>query len=205
MNPRMARGLAVVDWGVSVIPFAGERESGDDCVVRPFAKGTLIAVADGAGHGAGAAYAARLAIATVRSLAETDPTVLMRQCHRALQRTRGAAISVARFEHGKLTWLGVGNVAGVLLRHGGRAEPLLVRAGAIGYRLPALHASVAQVHPGDMLAIATDGIGAGFVDDLAAEFSSGAAPQLIAERIAARHAKSNDDGLALVARYMGWE
>ena len=44
--------------------------------------------------------------------------VLLEQCHRALARTRGVVMSVASVRARELTvtWLGVGNVEGVLAR-----------------------------------------------------------------------------------------
>ena len=61
-----------------------------------------------------------------------------------------------------MTWLGVGNVEGVLIRADTRATPaaesVLLRGGVVGYQLPALQASVVPVSRGDLLILATDGI-----------------------------------------------
>ncbi len=102
-----------------------------------------------------------------------------------------------------MTWLGVGNVEGVLLYAdgGGRRgrERLVTRGGIVGSELPPLRAEVLAVAPGDTLILATDGIQSGFADDLAVD----APPQQLADQILARSGKSTDDALVLVARYVG--
>lgn len=102
-----------------------------------------------------------------------------------------------------VTWLGVGNVEGRLLRADTRAshplESVLLRSGLVGYQLPALHASVVPVAPGDLVIFATDGVEAGF-DSSSSHKGS---PAQIADRILNQHFKGNDDALVLVARYVG--
>jgi len=103
-----------------------------------------------------------------------------------------------------LTWIGVGNVEGRLLRaNGDRRHPsentLLLRGGLVGYRLPALHASVLPVMPDDLLIFASDGIYPAFD----ANFTFGASPRLIAEGILHKYCKGRDDAVVLVARYLG--
>lgn len=102
-----------------------------------------------------------------------------------------------------LTWLGVGNVAGLLLRANLNAshpsEHVLLRSGLVGYQLPALHASVIPVTPGDLLVFATDGIHTNFTDAIFVQET----PQRLASHILERHFKGNDDALVLVARYRG--
>ena len=62
----------LVDWSAASRARAGEKESGDRCVVKVQADGALLAVADGLGHGAEAALAADLAVRTVERYA-TEP------------------------------------------------------------------------------------------------------------------------------------
>jgi len=71
-------------------------------------------------------------------------------------------------EQKMLTWIGVGNVQGVLLRadpkNGNMQESLLLRAGVVGSKLPSLQASVLPVSQGDTIVFATDGIQGDFFD-----------------------------------------
>jgi hypothetical protein len=102
-----------------------------------------------------------------------------------------------------MTWLGVGNVEGVLLRADARAVPmreqLLLRGGVVGYQLPQLSAWVLPLCVGDTLIFATDGIRAEFTNVVDGAGSAGA----LADRILAGYAKGTDDALVIVARYAG--
>jgi negative regulator of sigma-B (phosphoserine phosphatase) len=196
---------AVIDWGVAGSPLAGEAESGDLHLVKPIPTGVLVAVVDGLGHGAEAAMAARTAVATLDQHARESVLALVQRCHHALGRTRGAVMSLAHFDYraGIMTWLGVGNVEGVLLHADGSERParasLLTRGGIVGQEVPPLRAVTVPVFAGDTLLLASDGIKRGFADDLPVD----ASPQQWADRILASHRKGTDDALVLVARYLG--
>ena len=198
-------GAALIDWGVATLTLPGERESGDLHLVKPVRAGVLVSVVDGLGHGAAAAAAARAAVAALNRHAQESVLPLLQRCHQALAGTRGAVVSVALFDRadGSMTWLGVGNVEGVLLYAdaGGRRgrERLVTRGGIVGSELPPLRAEVLAVAPGDTLVLATDGIQSGFADELTVD----APPQQLADQILARSGKSTDDALVLVARYVG--
>jgi len=165
-------GAALIDWGVATLTLPGERESGDLHLVKPVRAGVLVSVVDGLGHGAAAAAAARAAVAALNRHAQESVLPLLQRCHQALAGTRGAVVSVALFDRadGSMTWLGVGNVEGVLLYAdaGGRRgrERLVTRGGIVGSELPPLRAEVLAVAPGDTLVLATDGIQSGFADEL---------------------------------------
>ena len=195
----------LIDWGVATLTLAGERESGDLHLVKPVGTGVLVSVVDGLGHGADAAAAARAAVAVLNRHAHESLLPLLQRCHQALAGTRGVVATVALFDRtdGSMTWLGVGNVEGVLLYAdgGGRRgrERLVTRGGIVGSELPPLRAEVLAVAPGDTLILATDGIQSGFADDLTVD----APPQQLADQILKRCGKSTDDALVLVARYVG--
>ena len=199
------RRAALIDWGVATLTLAGEQESGDLHLVKPVGTGVLVSVVDGLGHGAEAAAAARAAVAALNRHAQESVLPLLQRCHQALAGTRGVVVSLALFDRadGSMTWLGVGNVEGVLLYADSgrrrRRERLVTRGGIVGSELPPLRAEVLAVAPGDTLILATDGIRSGFADDLAID----APPQQLADQILARSGKSTDDALVLVARYLG--
>lgn len=194
-----------MSWGVAEAAFPNERESGDRYVVQPSAAGVLIAAVDGTGHGTEAAAAARIAANTLEAFAAESPIALVLRCHDELRRTRGAVITLAfvHLQDQTLTWLGVGNVEAVLFHTGRKdsttSERVLLRAGVVGYQLPALRAEVIPLKPFDTLIMATDGINPAFGDGLALERD----PQQIADQILARHWKGTDDALVVVARYLG--
>ena len=193
-----------VEWGTAAEPHPAERVSGDVALVIRAPKGALVAVIDGLGHGHEAARAARVARETVREAAETDVIALAHRCHRALTRTRGAAVALAYLstEASTLTWLGVGNVEGRVITNGRRVNPnasLRLRPGVIGHHLPAIGATTLDIRRGDTIILATDGIACGFGE--AVDLSG--SPRRIAERILAEHWTVSDDGLVLVMRYLG--
>jgi negative regulator of sigma-B (phosphoserine phosphatase) len=192
-----------LDWGVSAAPLPGQTESGDRYLVEPFFDGTLVAVVDALGHGHRASLMAAQAIDTLTRHARDGVAELIQRCHELLRARYGATISLASFNwpSRRLTWLGVGNVVGVLVpRDFSSGEPvrrLLVRGGVVGGDLPDLHPVDIALAPGDTLILATDGIDEEFADDLPDDLR----PQSLADHIFAHYAKSTDDALVLVAQY----
>ena len=194
----------IVEWAIAESTRQGQEESGDRCLVKVYKKQALAAVVDGLGHGEAAAEAAQRAIATLEENYEESLTTLVRMCHAALRRTRGAVMSLAKLDgcDHTVTWLGVGSVEGYLLRHEHgllqAQESLLLRAGIVGDYLPRLSASIIQASRGDTLIFATDGIRPGFADQTNLAESA----QQIADRILALHGRGDDDALVLVVRYL---
>lgn len=178
-------------------------ESGDLSVVHCTPNHALMAAIDGIGHGKSAALAARAAAAILEASAEDPLVELVQKCHQALRSTRGVVLSLASmdFRRSLLTWIGVGNVQGILLRSNGNghtsSDALLLRPGVVGSQLPNLQAATLLVSPGDTLAFATDGIRSDFSNDLFPYES----PQRSADRILNKHCKGNDDALVFVARF----
>jgi phosphoserine phosphatase RsbX len=195
----------VVRWGIAQTPFPEERESGDRYVVQPCNDGLLLAAVDGTGHGAEAAIAATIAAATLRSFAHESPIALVLRCHDELKGTRGAVMTLVflQVNDRTLTWLGVGNVEGVVCHASScgttRIDRALLRAGVIGYQLPVLRADMLPLSPQDTVILATDGVKPGFEEALDLR----ACPQAIADDILARYGGGVDDALVLVARYLG--
>ena len=106
---------------------------------------------------------------------------------------------------GTITWAGIGNVEGLLVRANPGVKPhkesLLLRAGVLGGQWPEPHASKIPIMSGDMLVFTTDGIRSGFDEKVALRHP----PKEIASNILSQHAKGSDDALVLVARYLGPE
>lgn len=195
----------LLETGVASQTMVGESESGDRAVFAPFSAGYLVAAVDGLGHGAEAAEASRRVAATLERYAHESVIALFRRSHESARETRGVVMSLASFREvdGTLTWAGVGNVEGVLLRADPRANPpiefLLLRGGGVGFCPPQLRAVVLPVGTGDTLVLATDGI----QGDFACGLSPIGSPQRMAERILRRSRKGTDDALVVVARYLG--
>jgi serine phosphatase RsbU (regulator of sigma subunit) len=205
MNPGVIQNRSLIDFGVATRPLAGQTVSGDLHLVTPINHGVLLATVDGVGHGEEATVAAQMAVAILEKHAQESVISLVKRCHEVLTKTRGVVMTLASLNavENTITWLGVGNVEGLLLRADANAthpsEGVLLRGGLVGYQLPTLQANVIPVAPGDLLVFATDGIRDDFPEGLTPTES----PQQIADRILNRYLKGNDDALVLVARFLG--
>lgn len=196
--------MSFVDCGVAAQALPGQTEIGDRHAIVQFDGGALVAVVDGLGHGTEAAAAARIATEVLEHNAQESVMTLVRMCHEKLKPTRGVVMSLASFNasDATVTWLGVGNVEGVLLHrdsYGTTSQEVLpLRGGVVGDQLPSLVASIVPVSRGDTLIFVTDGVRLGFADRLKADST-----QATADAVLARFARGTDDALVLVARYTG--
>ncbi len=193
-----------IECSVAARALSGQNDIGDLHAVADFDGGAMVAVIDGLGHGSEAATAARIANSVLEKNAQESVITLVQLCHEKLKPTRGVVMSVASFNanDSTVTWLGVGNVEGVLLHrdpYGTLTQEVLpLRGGVVGDQLPTLIASIVPVVKGDTLVFTTDGIRPGFAERLRAD-----TVQATAEAILARFARGTDDALVLVARYTG--
>ncbi len=193
------------EWGMSSLTHQGETDSGDKCVVTEFDGGVLVAVIDALGHGNAAAAAAEVAAKTLARHAHESPTMLVSRCHADMRGTRGAAISLASFDWRRhtMTWLGIGNVGGVLMLPQVDSDPrlvsLVVRGGVVGDHLPELRPTLVPFTAGTSLIVATDGVFRDFTEILPSTLP----PQRLAERILDGYARHSDDALVLAFRYSG--
>ena len=197
-----AKGYGALEWGIAARPLPGEALSGDNHLVAPTASGWLLAVADGLGHGPEAAVASQALVAVLQRHVDQPPVELIRLCHAAMKNTRGSAAAIVTIDRtaSLLSWVGVGNVEGVI-RHACPAssptEYITMRGGIVGYQLPCLQPSYLQLLDGDLLFLATDGINCDFTRDILPPHPPGA----LAAFILAHYAKPADDALVLVARW----
>jgi phosphoserine phosphatase RsbX len=193
----------MAEYGVAKFVLPGEGESGDQHLVCCNENGILVAAIDGIGHGAEAANAAKAAISVLRNGVGEPIIPLVVTCHERLRATRGVVLSIASVDvrHGLMTWLGVGNVHGALVRADKKLtqETLLLRGGVIGDHLPQLQAAVHPVAQGDLLVFATDGIRTDFTGTLSALEN----PQRAADRILKVFGNGSDDALVLALRITG--
>jgi negative regulator of sigma-B (phosphoserine phosphatase) len=189
-----------LNWAFESRPLPTEVESGDRCIVVPRSGGALLAVIDGLGHGPEAAAASRVAANTLSRLADGDPADLITQCHVALRGTRGAAMLIVglSFREARFAWAGVGNVEGWHVRAAKR-DALVSKAGVVGYQISAPLRREAELAPGDLFLLATDGILPEFVGGL----QYGWEPDAIAGAVLREYGRISDDALILVARYEG--
>ncbi len=197
----LTQATAAFDWAVATQPFPGELESGDLHVVVANADGFLVGVIDGLGHGPEAAASARLAGAALEENPNLPVELLLRHCDAATRGTRGAAVTLARVETRThtVTWAGVGNVIGVLVRFGRdeKTEWAPVRPGIVGSNLPPMRVNTLAIRAGDQLVLATDGLQPAFASAIARR----GLVQNLADGLLTKHGV-DDDQLVLVGRYL---
>jgi negative regulator of sigma-B (phosphoserine phosphatase) len=192
-----------IDTAFAALPLPGQVESGDLSLIKRVGKGMLIAVVDGLGHGQEAASAAHAAVGALDRHAREPLVDLVRRCHEALVGLRGVVLGLAYLDPqaATMTWLGVGNVGGVLLRADTASRPartsLVPNAGFIGAEQIQATARVVPLALGDTIILYSDGVRDGFAESLVLANS----PQEIADFVITRHIKGTDDALVLVARY----
>lgn len=198
--------LGPLEWAAAGRPLAGQDVSGDQWVMAGAGEQALICVVDGLGHGDDAASAARRATGVVVE----DPTepleALFVLCHQRLAQTRGCAMTLVRIglDDGVLSWLGVGNVGATLVHRdaGGSVsrQNAMLRGGIVGQQLPGpLNARTTMMLPGDLLLIATDGLGGDF--DADPDLSKPAGE--LAAQLLERRASDGDDALIVAVRNRG--
>ena len=195
---------AALERGEAGEPLAGESRSGDLAVFAPYDGGALVAAIDGLGHGAAAADAAEAAGGVLAEQPDDPPELLLKRCHEALRSTRGVVATLAWFDLATagLTWTGIGNVEGRLVRadrgRGDSADSPTLFGGVLGWSLPAVRLVRTELAPGDCVVMATDGV--------AADFGSSLMPGLPApeqaKRVLASHARGSDDALVIAVRYL---
>jgi hypothetical protein len=189
-----------MEIGASSRPKVGEIVCGDQHLVIQNHV-TVIAVADGLGHGPQAKEASVAALESIRqSHAEGLCSLeeIIRRCDRAIAHSRGAALTVLRIDpqtH-ELAYAGIGNVEMQSICRQPVRPPNL--PGIVGVRIRRVNETKHPLFPGDLLAVYTDGISGRFQLDRHRQLAS---PQLMADAILAEHGKDHDDATCLVIRY----
>ncbi len=137
----------------------GETECGDAYAVRLTDRGYLLLLCDGLGHGHLAAHAAREGTRCFRESAEESPAALLREMHRAMTATRGAAAAVAHVDLTavRVTYAGVGNIAGRIVGHG-RSRGLMSVPGIVGHNLRTVNDVNYDLEDGSLVVMHSDGL-----------------------------------------------
>lgn len=196
--------MGLIEWSVARETKPGQVRSGDHYLVEDLSSGMLLAAVDSLGHGENAALIAERAVNCLRGNKNGSLLSMLHACQEHLKGTRGVVLSMALFNASDSTvsWLGVGNVTGVLMRADACATPrqefLLLRSGVVGDRLPAVAISTVPIYCGDVVIFATDGIRDSFAENLNTSVST----QELAGQIIERYWRKIDDALVLVARYV---
>jgi anti-sigma regulatory factor (Ser/Thr protein kinase) len=186
--------------GAVSIPMPGEEVCGDSWSVAIGPEDTTLLVADGLGHGPEAAEAAVEAVRLFHRFNGHRAPVLLDYIHGGLRATRGAAVSVARFQpaSGKMIYAGVGNIAGVIAS-GGELRRMVSMPGTAGHNARKIQAFEYPFAAG-LVILHSDGIASSWTleryPNLAARH-----PTLIAAVLYRDLTRHRDDATVLVAKW----
>lgn len=122
--------------GAVSLPKPGETECGDAWSIRPRANGVTLMVADGLGHGPLAAEAAAAAVRVFDADYRLPSTEILKRMHLALRPTRGAAVAIADLdmERRRISFAGIGNVAGIIVSSSGMRQ-MVSHNGMVGHMI----------------------------------------------------------------------
>lgn len=186
--------------GAVSVPKLGEDVCGDSWGVSVGPEETTLMVADGLGHGPDAAEAAVEALRLFHRFNGHRTPVLLEYIHGGLRATRGAAVSVARFQpaSGKVIYSGVGNIAGVIAANG-ELRRMVSMPGTAGHNARKIQAFEYPFTAG-LVILHSDGIASSWTLDrypnLAARH-----PALIAAVLYRDLTRHRDDATVLVAKW----
>ncbi|WP_374672890.1 ATP-binding protein [Ideonella sp.] len=204
-GPAGAAGDAAAhrQMGAVMVCAPGESVCGDGWAVGWADDDVSVLVADGLGHGPGAAQAAEAAVDAFARGPAGAADALVERLHAALGGTRGAAVAVARVPGpgGALAYAGAGNICGRLF-HGLRDQSLPSQPGTAGFALRRVRGAVYDCVRPALLVMHSDGVTTrwSLPEDrgLLARH-----PSLLAAWLCARHARGNDDATVVAVRLAG--
>ncbi|MCU0686771.1 MAG: ATP-binding protein/SpoIIE family protein phosphatase [Polyangiaceae bacterium] len=189
-----------VELGAVCVAQLGETVCGDAWAVEARPGRSRFLVADGLGHGPHAAEASDAAVAIFRQNPWAELVELLMACHAGLGATRGAALAVAELDlaHGRVDYVGVGNIAGFVASPEGR-HGLTSHNGIVGQQLHKVQAFGLPWPPGGLLVMHSDGLTtrvnvAGYAGAFAKH------PSLLAGLFYRDFGRGRDDATVLVAR-----
>jgi hypothetical protein len=156
-----APGRNGIRWASICAPRPGELACGDGVSIERRGATATIVVADGLGHGEGAAEAAGLALASFQAHPDDSPTVALVRMQGSLRPTRGAAVAVAHVDLPRRTvvFAGIGNVSGVVLAEGEAPRHMISGHGIVGQHARPPRAFEYPLPERFTLVLHTDGIG----------------------------------------------
>lgn len=184
-----------------VRPCDGEYLCGDSAIVVPLERGLFLSVVDGLGHGPPARAVSAVAEGWLRSHADPDVVGVADRLSEKLRGTAGASIGICYLDHatGRATYAGIGNT--VLRTFGSSREGRLVsRDGVAGRTAVRAKAFAADLGPGDLLLLYSDGVRAHFPLEEPAGIR-GQEPAAIARTVVLRFGKVYDDAACIAARW----
>jgi anti-sigma regulatory factor (Ser/Thr protein kinase) len=195
-GPR-SRSLA---FGTVRVPAPGEADCGDNWGVREEEGRTVVLLADGLGHGPGAAEASGEAVAALNRASDLAPAALLEQVHHALRSTRGAAVAIAQVdvEKQEVRFAGAGNVSAMVISSA-NAQHMISHNGTAGHNVRKFQEFVYPWTPQTVLVMHSDGITTSWRLDTYSGIIQ-RDPSLLAAVLIRDASRGRDDACVLAAR-----
>jgi len=192
-----------VQVGALSIALQGESVCGDSWLLKTDFDTAWLMVADGLGHGVYAAEAAKEAGRILTESESASPASILRDCHDALKKTRGAAVAIVAIDHqkGTIAFAGLGNISAVLA-NGDRSRGLASHNGTVGHHMSRIQEFTFPWGNESTLIMHSDGLGTRWnLADYPGLLSKH--PSLIAAVLYRDFCRERDDVTVLVARNAG--
>jgi anti-sigma regulatory factor (Ser/Thr protein kinase) len=199
-RPPATPALVVPAWGGVSIAKAGQDVCGDAWSVANAGNIRTLLVADGLGHGPEAAEASVEGVRLFHRYNGHTVGNLIDYIHGGLRATRGAAISVARYDPPtrKIVFSGIGNVAGIIIA-GGAIKRMVSMAGTAGFNARKIQSFDYPFERG-LVILYSDGLASNWTVDRYPNLAS-LHPTLIAAILYRDFSRQRDDATVLVARW----
>jgi len=179
-----------LDHAVCVRSYPGAPRGGDMGLVIPIDQGFLAVLLDASGHGLAAYAVAQKARHTLLENTHLAPADLLRALDNSLKNSIGAAAAVARLQHDRLEFSGIGNVNARLVVDS-QQQALKVKVGVLGWRMRTPETQVLDFPANACLVMHTDGV------SLPDSLPRGSAKSL-AQSLVDLHGSEHDDASVLV-------
>lgn len=199
-NGAPAPTRSAMGYGAVSVPIPGETVCGDSWAVNRDGATSTLFLADGLGHGPDAADAAVEAVRLFRRFHGHEVPALLDYIHGGLRATRGAAVSIARYDprRGQVVFGGIGNVAGVLSARS-ELRRMVSMPGTAGYSVRKIQ-SFQYPFTGGLVILASDGLGTTWTLDKYPNIEA-AHPTLIAAVLYRDFGRRRDDATVLVGKW----
>lgn len=198
--PRGQLSKQIPSWGAVCVPKPGEDVCGDSWTVSNTSEGRSLMVADGLGHGPEAAEASVEAVRLFHRYNGHNVGNLLDYVHGGLRATRGAAVSIARFDAParRIIYGGIGNVSGVISSNG-TTRRMVSMAGTAGHTVRKIQTFDYPFEAG-LVILYSDGLATSLTTEKYRGLS-GFHPTLIAGLLYRDQVRGRDDATVLVAKW----
>ncbi len=145
--------------GVVSLAMRGEPVCGDGWGTRTTVDHSFFMVVDGLGHGTFAADAAREAERVLADSRGNSAASILRDCHDALRKTRGASAAIADIsvDKGTLTFAGIGNISATVI-DGQSRRGIASHNGTLGHQMHKIQEFTVPWNHGSILIMHSDGL-----------------------------------------------